>query len=75
MAEIATLARPYAEAVFKLADEAGRLGDWSEVVRAMAHRVLVLKDGVIVEQGEAQALFAAPREPYTQALLAAAHLA
>jgi len=36
MAEIATLARPYAEAVFKLADEAGRLGDWSELVRAMA---------------------------------------
>lgn len=36
MAEIATLARPYAEAVFKLADEAGRLGDWSERLRAMA---------------------------------------
>jgi F-type H+-transporting ATPase subunit delta len=36
MAEIATLARPYAEAVFKLADEAGRLGDWSELVHAMA---------------------------------------
>lgn len=36
MAEIATLARPYAEAVFKLADEAGRLGDWSGWLRAMA---------------------------------------
>jgi microcin C transport system ATP-binding protein len=45
------------------------------VVRAMAHRVLVMKDGVIVEEGEAESLFAAPREPYTQALLAAAHLA
>ena len=45
------------------------------VVRAMAHRVLVMKDGVIVEEGEAEALFAAPREPYTQTLLAAAHLA
>jgi microcin C transport system ATP-binding protein len=44
------------------------------VVRAMAHRVLVMKDGAIVEQGEAEALFAAPREPYTQTLLAA-HLA
>jgi microcin C transport system ATP-binding protein len=42
------------------------------VVRAMAHRVLVMKDGVIVEQGEAEALFAAPREPYTRTLLAAA---
>jgi microcin C transport system ATP-binding protein len=45
------------------------------VMRAMAHRVLVMKDGEIVEQGEALALFAAPREPYTQALMAAAHLA
>jgi len=44
------------------------------VVRAMAHRVLVMKDGEIVEQGEAEALFAAPREPYTQTLLAAAQL-
>jgi microcin C transport system ATP-binding protein len=45
------------------------------VMRAMAHRVMVMKDGQVVEEGEAQALFDAPREPYTQALLAAAHLA
>jgi microcin C transport system ATP-binding protein len=45
------------------------------VVRAMAHRVIVMKDGVVVEEGEAQALFDAPREPYTRALLAAAQLA
>ena len=45
------------------------------VVRAMAHRVLVMKDGAVVEEGEAEALFAAPRHAYTQALLAAAHLA
>jgi microcin C transport system ATP-binding protein len=44
------------------------------VVRAMAHRVLVMKDGVIVEEGEAEALFAAPKHDYTQALLAAAQL-
>ncbi len=44
------------------------------VVRAMSHRVLVMKDGDIVEEGESEALFAAPREPYTQALLAAAYL-
>ncbi len=45
------------------------------VVRAMSHRVIVMKDGDMVEQGEAEALFAAPRAPYTQALLAAAQLA
>jgi microcin C transport system ATP-binding protein len=44
-------------------------------VRAMSHRVLVMKDGVIVEQGEAEALFASPQQPYTQALLAAAQVA
>ncbi|GMV45321.1 MAG: glutathione ABC transporter ATP-binding protein [Pseudomonadota bacterium] len=45
------------------------------VVRAMAHRVIVMKDGDVVEEGEALALFAAPRAPYTKELLAAAHLA
>jgi microcin C transport system ATP-binding protein len=44
------------------------------VVRAMSHRVMVMKDGDVVEEGEAQALFDAPREPYTRELLAAAHL-
>jgi microcin C transport system ATP-binding protein len=42
------------------------------VVRAMAHRVLVMKDGAIIEQGETEALFAAPKQDYTRALLAAA---
>ena len=45
------------------------------VMRAMAHRVLVMKDGTVVEQGETLALFAHPRQPYTRTLLAAAHLA
>ena len=45
------------------------------VVRAMSHRVLVMKDGDVIEEGEAEALFDAPREGYTQALLAAAQLA
>ena len=34
-----------------------------------------MKDGEIVERGEALALFEAPTHAYTQALLAAAHLA
>jgi len=45
------------------------------VIRAMAHRVMVMKGGDIVEEGESLALFDAPRQPYTQELLAAAHLA
>ena len=45
------------------------------VVRAMSHRVLVMKDGEIVESGDAEAVFSAPREAYTQELLAAARLA
>ena len=44
------------------------------VVRAMAHRVLVMKDGDVVEEGDAEALFAAPKADYTRALLAAARL-
>ncbi|MEY4750733.1 MAG: hypothetical protein RIQ60_2947 [Pseudomonadota bacterium] len=45
------------------------------VIRAMAHRVLVMKNGEIVEQGETEALFGAPQQGYTRELIAAAHLA
>ncbi len=45
------------------------------VVRAMSHRVLVMKDGRIVEEGPAEEVFGAPREAYTRELLAAAELA
>jgi len=45
------------------------------VVRAMAHRVLVLEGGAIVEQGEAERLFDAPTHDYTRRLLDAARLA
>ena len=44
------------------------------LMRAMCHRVLVMKDGAIVEQGDAQALFARPQHEYTRALLEAAQL-
>jgi F-type H+-transporting ATPase subunit delta len=40
MAEIATLARPYAEAVFRLADAGGALGAWSGTLRALAQVVV-----------------------------------
>ena len=42
------------------------------VVRAMSHRVLVMRRGVVVEHGPAEDIFNAPREPYTKSLLAAA---
>jgi microcin C transport system ATP-binding protein len=42
------------------------------VVRAMAHRIIVLKDGQVVEQGEAARIVDAPQEAYTRALMAAA---
>ncbi len=42
------------------------------VVRALAHDVLVMREGKVVEQGTADAIFAAPREAYTRALMAAA---
>ncbi len=41
------------------------------VVRAMSHQVIVMKDARIVESGETEALFAAPREAYTRQLLQA----
>lgn len=41
------------------------------VVRLVAHEVHVMKDGRIVEHGSPEALFADPREEYTQRLLAA----
>jgi microcin C transport system ATP-binding protein len=44
------------------------------LVRAMSHRVMVMKNGDVVEEGESEALFAAPREAYTKELLAAAFL-
>jgi len=43
-----------------------------DVVRAMAHDVLVLKDGQVVEAGAALQVLAQPAHPYTQRLLAAA---
>jgi microcin C transport system ATP-binding protein len=45
------------------------------VIRAMSHRVMVMKDGDVVEEAETLALFDAPQHPYTRELLAAAHLA
>ena len=42
-----------------------------EVVRAMAHQVLVMKDGAVVESGSVDTVLDAPQHPYTQALVQA----
>ena len=42
------------------------------VVKALANHLVVMKDGKVVEAGPAAQLFAAPQQPYTRALLAAA---
>lgn len=42
------------------------------VVRAMAHRLIVLKDGEVIEQGDAQEVIDRPRHAYTRTLLEAA---
>ena len=43
-----------------------------KVVRAMAHRVIVLRHGKVVEQGPCEQIFARPQQDYTRALMAAA---
>jgi len=42
------------------------------VVRAMAHKVMVMKQGDVVEMGDGDKIFDAPETDYTKALMAAA---
>jgi microcin C transport system ATP-binding protein len=42
-----------------------------DVIAAMAHQVIVMKDGVVVEAGPVSAILKAPKHLYTQALVAA----
>jgi microcin C transport system ATP-binding protein len=43
-----------------------------KVVRALAHTVLVMRNGVVVEAGPAAQIFDNPQTDYTKALMAAA---
>jgi microcin C transport system ATP-binding protein len=43
-----------------------------DVIRAVAHEVLVMKDGQVVERGSVHEVLHEPRETYTQMLVAAA---
>ncbi len=42
------------------------------VIRAMAHKVMVMQAGDVVESGTCDAVFTNPQSPYTKALMAAA---
>jgi microcin C transport system ATP-binding protein len=43
-----------------------------KVVRALAHKLVVLKEGEVVESGPAEEVFERPRTEYARALMAAA---
>lgn len=43
-----------------------------KVIRALSHKVMVMKQGDVVEAGDAAAIFDAPKTEYTRALMAAA---
>jgi microcin C transport system ATP-binding protein len=43
-----------------------------KVVRALANKVIVMRNGQIVEHGETEAIFDRPSTDYTKALIAAA---
>ena len=43
-----------------------------KVIRALAHDVLVMQAGRVVEQGPAEEIFEHPQDPYTRTLMAAA---
>jgi microcin C transport system ATP-binding protein len=43
-----------------------------DVIRAMAHDVMVMKDGEIVEAGPVLQVLDSPRDEYTRTLVAAA---
>jgi microcin C transport system ATP-binding protein len=42
------------------------------IIRSVAHRVVVMRHGRVVEQGNVQEMFANPKEDYTRELLMAA---
>jgi len=42
-----------------------------KVIKAVAHRIMVMKDGKIIETGETEDIFNSPKETYTQNLLTA----
>ena len=62
--ELLLLRRLYGTAILLVSHHMG-------VIRALADRIAVLRDGELVEEGPTETLVRRPRHPYTQALLAA----
>ena len=58
MAEPSTVARPYAEAAFRLADESGALAKWAEMLAALAQ---------VAQDARVQAAIADPNRSHAQA--------
>lgn len=44
------------------------------VIRSISHRIMVMKQGRVVEQGDTRTLFSQPQQAYTRELLSAAML-
>ena len=43
-----------------------------KVIRALSDQIIVMRQGKVVEQGDANAIFNSPTHPYTRALISAA---
>ncbi|WP_267446059.1 ATP-binding cassette domain-containing protein, partial [Curtobacterium sp. GC_Cur_2] len=59
---LADIQRTYGTAALFISHDLG-------VIHHVSDRVLVLRDGRVVEEGTADQVFSAPRDPYTRALL------
>ena len=46
-----------------------------KVIRAISHRIVVMRQGKLIEQGETEQIFNSPKHAYTQSLLHASLLA
>lgn len=42
------------------------------LIASMSHRIMVMKDGTVVETGNAQRILSTPQHPYTRSLIGAA---
>jgi len=74
-----TIQKQVVELIMKLKDELGLailfISHDLRLVYRMCDRVLIMKEGTIIEQGDVDAVYRNPKEAYTKALLKAAGIA